>query len=176
MKTRRNFSDLINERKYRVAVEIGVGHGGFSAYLLESCPRLNLFSIDPFVDCAESRDGAERNTREKLEPFGDRSKILVAKGIESFEKFEDNSIDFLYIDGEHTEPAVTEDLNAWYPKIKSGGIISGHDYGIGGVAEAVNRFTASHGFEIQLTGVEASYETKWGEEAQQASWWFEVTK
>jgi len=40
----------------------------------------------------------------------------------------DNSLDFVFIDAEHTKDATLRDLRAWYPKVKSGGTIAGHDY------------------------------------------------
>jgi cephalosporin hydroxylase len=43
-------------------------------------------------------------------------------------KFDDNSIDFIYIDGNHSYESVTKDLQLYLPKIKKGGFISGHDY------------------------------------------------
>ena len=175
MKTRKNFAGLINERNYTVAVEIGVGHGGYSQYLLSECPKIILYSIDPFINCEEFREGAEKNSREKLTPFGERSKLIIARGIDTAPTFEDNSIDFIYIDGEHTEKAVTEDLNAWWPKLKTGGIMAGHDYNIGGISKAVNEFTAAKSLAIQLTGTELVYDTPYGEECMQPSWWFEVS-
>jgi GT2 family glycosyltransferase len=42
--------------------------------------------------------------------------------------YEDNSLDFVFIDAAHDYESVKKDINAWFPKIKKGGIISGHDY------------------------------------------------
>jgi predicted O-methyltransferase YrrM len=44
------------------------------------------------------------------------------------DKFEDNSIDFIYIDGDHSYNAVKQDLEMYLPKLKDNGIIGGHDY------------------------------------------------
>lgn len=44
------------------------------------------------------------------------------------DKFEDSSIDFIYIDAEHTYESVKRDLELYLPKLKKGGIIGGHDY------------------------------------------------
>lgn len=48
--------------------------------------------------------------------------------LEYVKNVEDNSIDFIYIDGNHQYSSVKEDILSWLPKIKKGGIISGHDY------------------------------------------------
>ena len=57
------------------------------------------------------------------------------------DKFEDNSMDLIYIDGEHTKEDVTRDLKLYLPKLKKGGIIAGHDYHEvwPGVKDAVNK-------------------------------------
>ena len=42
--------------------------------------------------------------------------------------FDDNSLDFVYIDGNHDFLNVTQDINAWFKKVRPGGILAGHDY------------------------------------------------
>ena len=55
--------------------------------------------------------------------------------------YEDESLDFIFIDAAHDYESVKKDIAAWFPKIKKGGIISGHDYSwCEGVREAVNEF------------------------------------
>jgi len=56
--------------------------------------------------------------------------------------FDDHSIDFIYIDGEHTYEGVRNDLDLYSRKVKADGVIAGHDYvdGWGGVVKAVNEF------------------------------------
>ena len=51
---------------------------------------------------------------------------------------DDKSIDFVYIDADHEYESVRKDIAAWHPKIRRGGIISGHDYSSSGVYKAVN--------------------------------------
>jgi predicted O-methyltransferase YrrM len=51
--------------------------------------------------------------------------------------FKDRSIDFLFLDTEHSYEHVKEEILAWYPKIKTGGIIAGHDFDFKGVHRAV---------------------------------------
>lgn len=52
--------------------------------------------------------------------------------------YEDESIDIVFIDASHEYDHIKNDIAAWYPKVKSGGIISGHDYGWAGVKRAVH--------------------------------------
>ncbi len=63
--------------------------------------------------------------------------------------FQDESLDFVFVVGSHTLELVTKDLESWWPKIKRGGLITGHDYDEGWpeVVEAVNRFFQSERVE-----------------------------
>lgn len=56
--------------------------------------------------------------------------IIKHKGlsVEVAKEFEDGSLDLIYIDGDHSEAAVRLDFASWIPKVKPGGVISGHDY------------------------------------------------
>jgi len=67
--------------------------------------------------------------------FHRRSSIVVS------EEFERQSIDFVYIDAAHDYKSVWEDIRAWWPKIKMGGIIAGHDYH-GDVKKAIDNYFA----------------------------------
>ena len=59
---------------------------------------------------------------------GPRRELHRMTSLEAVKKFADESLDFIFIDAEHTYEGVKEDLNAWYSKIKQGGLISGHDF------------------------------------------------
>ena len=54
--------------------------------------------------------------------------ILFYNSWEASDRFEDNSIDFIFIDVDHSFESVTKDLKAWYCNVKKGGIMSGHDF------------------------------------------------
>jgi len=64
---------------------------------------------------------------------------LMISSLEGHELLEDKSVDFVFIDTEHTYEMIKEELDKWYPKVKDGGIIAGHDYR-DGVAKGVNEF------------------------------------
>lgn len=59
---------------------------------------------------------------------------------EAYKLFNNNSIDFLFIDADHSYEGVMEDIKFWYPKVITGGVISGHDYDWTGVKQAVDEF------------------------------------
>lgn len=78
----------------------------------------------------------ERN----LLSFGVRPQIYEMPSLEAAAKFADGSLDAVFIDGDHSYEAVEADINAWLPKVKSTGILAGHDYDDSGVHAAVNSF------------------------------------
>lgn len=57
--------------------------------------------------------------------------------------FADNSIDFLFIDADHSYEGVKRDIQMWIPKVRSGGVIAGHDYDWEGVKKAVDELFAN---------------------------------
>ena len=54
--------------------------------------------------------------------------LIIAPSVEAAKRFEAESVDFVYIDANHSYAFVKEDIQAWLPKVKKGGIIGGHDY------------------------------------------------
>lgn len=71
--------------------------------------------------------------------------------VEASQLYENESIDFLMIDGDHSYEAVSEDLKAWFPKVKVGGIISGHDWDHDGVSKAVTEFAHTPNEKLRIT-------------------------
>jgi len=66
--------------------------------------------------------------------------------IEAAETYLDNSLDFVFIDAAHDYDSVKQDIISWLPKVKKGGIISGHDYPHSPVRQAVNELLTKVGF------------------------------
>jgi hypothetical protein len=122
----------------RVGVEVGVQRGEFSAYLLANWPG-KLWLVDPwqaqgpeYVDVANvSNTEHEANyqaTLEAMRPFAGRYDIIRGYSACAAGFFEDSALDFVYLDGNHGYEAVTLDLNAWWPKLRVGGLLAGHDF------------------------------------------------
>jgi hypothetical protein len=145
-----------------VAVELGVAEGQFSRDILNWPNIKKLYSIDTWR-CLNGQmgDGGfddawhESNYQKAvklLEPFGNRSTIMRCFTVEGSREFSDNSIDFIHLDADHSYEGVLADLNAWYPKVKSGGVISGHDYMMThyGVERAVTDFTKQRGIQVNV--------------------------
>jgi hypothetical protein len=153
---------LIEEHRIllnNVGAEVGVLYGDTSDYLLRSFPSLSLISIDPFLPYKEV-DG-ERSAEEmarfesiagmRLREHGTRSKLFKATSLEVAGEMAPGKLDFVFIDANHSYEAVKEDLEAWYPKIRKGGLFSGHDYQWEGVRKAVDEFFELNGLEGFVT-------------------------
>jgi len=140
-----------------VLAEVGVLDGRLSQVLLNYRADLYLYMVDmwdvPYARYAESESQAAvmtadstRKTRRHAELATcfalDRRAIRQGLSVEVAKTLEDGSLDAVFIDADHTDAGVTEDLEAWVPKVKRGGLIAGHDYGDGqwGVTAAVDRF------------------------------------
>jgi Methyltransferase domain len=63
-----------------------------------------------------------------IEPIKDAINVIRANSWESASLYEDASLDFVFIDADHEYESVVKDITAWLPKVKSGGVLAGHDY------------------------------------------------
>jgi hypothetical protein len=138
-KSRENFfPELINRMDLKIGADIGVDKGDFSLILLEKTKLNKLYCIDPWINDFGSdfrpgyfdKSGDVRMTQclNNLHNYiKDRAIIFRDYSVEAAKKFEDGSLDFIYIDGDHSL-AFLLDLYAWVSKVKIGGIISGHDF------------------------------------------------
>ena len=132
--------------KGRIAgAEVGVWKGTMSYNLLRMIPTLTLYMIDRWTSYSkeeQERDGiseqrlyedkvfkaAMKQALKRAQPFGKRAVPMVMESRQACESFEDNSLDFVFVDGDHSYEGVKEDIDIWLPKIKTGGYICGHDY------------------------------------------------
>ncbi len=75
---------------------------------------------------------------ENMEPVKDYYKPIRATSLEAARLYQDSSIDMVFIDAAHDYDNVLADIKAWAPKVKSGGIISGHDWHHPPIKQAVS--------------------------------------
>jgi hypothetical protein len=126
---------IINSLGLKVGVEIGVQEGLYSEYLLKNTDLdLNEVDIwkylDDYKDIANVPDSLQEQVylrcQHRLSKYSDRINIIRDYSLNAANKFVPNSLDFIYIDANHTK--TYEDLRAWYPKLRVGGLIAGHDF------------------------------------------------
>lgn len=132
----------------RVA-EVGSWKGRSTTAICEGLRlRVNpiLYAVDWFVgdpqvqaqvgdfNPTEVRSSFERNTSDY--PF---VRLMVDLSEAAAAKFDDHTLDWIFLDANHSYESVVADIFAWAPKLKPGGLMSGHDFGFYGVSEAVLR-------------------------------------
>jgi predicted O-methyltransferase YrrM len=115
------------------AVEIGTDWGKFAHQLLSGWQG-RLTCVDPwssqpgYHQCSEDREGALATARQHLSPFSERVTFLRQTSAEAAPSFADSSLDFAYVDGDHRYEMVRQDLDLWWPKVRNGGVLAGHDF------------------------------------------------
>jgi hypothetical protein len=119
-------------------VEVGTFKGEFSKEILENWEG-TLYMVDvwrPLSD-KEYLDSSNHNNFEtgvyseamkNISGHENRAVMVRAASEIAANMFEDNSLDFVYIDANHAYDYVVQDINLWYPKVKEGGYLCGHDY------------------------------------------------
>jgi len=144
-------------------VEIGTMEGINAANMLNACDRLTLVCVDIVK---------QPKAVEALAPHADRVNYIIKPSVETAKDFPDNHFDYVYIDGAHDEKNVYADMVAWFPKLRLGGVFSGHDWWYSGVRAGVRKFFTTEKFQY-IYGVQ-----HYSEQAIPAAyaafmdWWF----
>lgn len=155
MQTRAEFGAWLTQKGYTRVAEVGVLNGEFSRHLLDSWSG-ELTLIDAWQHLSNYRDISNVDDLEHLQRYNAVCALVqgytrahVVRGISPgvANQFPDNYFDVVYIDANHAYEATKADLAAWYPKVKPGGALTGHDYldgelpeGSFGVKRAVTEF------------------------------------
>lgn len=138
--------------KNAIAAEIGVFKGAYSEKILNIAKPAHLHLIDAWPEMPIQSDGEKLSGPDAYMYVQNRFRDAIDKNIvtlhrktslQAGEEFDDGYFDWIYIDAGHAYEEVRADLNCWYPKIKRGGFITGHDYiekTWYGVVRAVNEF------------------------------------
>lgn len=145
--SRNELGDFLN-RRHLVGggVEIGTHRGDFAAKLLETWEGKMLYCVDPWCMGYDDMDPVSRQSYRgddyrqallSLRPYCNpptrvgastrRCTIIQAYSHEAICRFENESLDLVYIDGCHTYEGVFRDLTLWWPKLRLGGMLAGHD-------------------------------------------------
>lgn len=155
---------VINSFDNAKFVEIGSWLGKSSSFMAVEIANSNK-KIDFF--CVDTWNGSEEHQNEDIiikdelfntflkntEPVKNYIKTIRKSSEEASKDFEDNSLDFIFIDAGHSYEDVKNDLDKWYPKLKENGIIAGHDFSQAwpGVIMAVNEWASKNNVIFSLT-------------------------
>jgi len=133
--------ELVADRGYKKGAEIGLWYGKTFFHLLDHVPELILYGIDIWSTCDASHDrDQEKNRRIVYAKAGEYSgaKILEIESMQAIKAFHPASLDFVFIDADHTQKAVKDDILAWKNIVRPGGILCGDDYDMESVKSVVD--------------------------------------
>jgi hypothetical protein len=141
-----------------VCAEIGVDRGEFSEQILQILMPQKLYLIDAWGDPNRYTDALKDLVRQKFKAEIQSGLIELKIGFstEVLKTWPDQSLDWVYVDTDHTYQTTRAELNLLQSKMKTNGIIAGHDYSVGnwtsnfryGVIEAVHEFCRNENWEI----------------------------
>jgi hypothetical protein len=151
--TRRDLAKLFAEKGYAKGAEIGVADGRYSLTLCQEIPGLQLLCVDPWAKYPGNPRGGPQTqhdanyalAQQRLHGFD--VEFIRNYSHEAVKALPEGALDFVYIDGNHQENHVSLDLSAWSRRVRSGGIVSGHDFyhfGTAGVVQAVTEYVTGH--------------------------------
>jgi hypothetical protein len=123
----------------REIAEIGVYRGEFAAALLERCPMIRTYyMIDPWRRLRRWNKPANARDRKfgrifsdamaRTQPFESKRVVLRGRTVKMARRIPDGSLDFAYVDGDHTLRGIAIDLINVYPKLRAGGWLGGDDF------------------------------------------------
>lgn len=156
----RPFIKVIKERfgeKLIKGAEIGVASGINAKSILKELNVEKLYLIDVWDNYVKDgyRGPMKINYNLTLKKFKNDKRVEIIKdfSLNAVKNVKNNSLDFVYIDANHIYKYVYQDIESWFPKVKIGGIIAGHDVFNGPeVFEAVKDFCCENKiiFKIEL--------------------------
>eukprot|EP00890_Picochlorum_soloecismus_P006229 jgi/Picsp_1/6607/NSC_03950-R1_conserved hypothetical len=187
LERRDGIGSLLELNGFTSGAELGVQRGIFAETTLgawPSCRKYILVDIwrsqENYKDVANvANDEQEKIYQEamnRLKPFKELIDVKRMTTVEASKTVPDESLDYIYVDARHDYCGAFEDMSAWWPKLKPGGILAGHDYHYakevsgqdwsvcangtknpGAVRGAVEDFAKEHGLALSVTFREAMW-------------------
>ena len=153
------------KKKDLIGAEIGVLVGGHAQEMLDNLDIKKLYLIDPYSrywasDRIVSRKEmlpTKKEAKERLAKYKDKIVWLIKTSAEASKDLEDNSLDFVYIDACHRYRFAFQDISLWTPKVKTGGLVGGHDWTTQTVREAIEDYCWDNKIKFEQDG---------------SDWWF----
>lgn len=147
--TRVMLAEFFRELGFTHGVEVGTKRGAYAKILCENNPDLRLTCVDPWK-------GGGRYTQGMQDAIHGQAlmnlalyniEIIRKTSMDAVSSFDDASLDFVFVDGNHEFDYAAMDIICWSRKVKPGGIVAAHDYmplRAGGVVQAVDAYTHCH--------------------------------
>jgi len=147
-----------SEDRDLTGAELGVRFGANAVNILQNTPIEKLYLVDNFPEYLDNsgvmftrkmQDALYETLLVNLIGYMPQVRVIKKSSEEAMPEFVDESLDFIYIDGAHEYEYIKKDLE-WASKVKSGGIIGGHDYdgSSAEVIQAVNEFITANNYRL----------------------------
>lgn len=123
--------DLIPDMSYLVGAEVGVLRGRCASHLLHQRPGLILYLVDDWSIgglVAEAPEQVREQALRNTSTYAHRARFVEGSCMVAFVSAIPDALDFAFLDAAHDRPSVEIDLDLWWPKIRAGGLLLGHDY------------------------------------------------
>ena len=141
------YSNIVKQAKngYHF-VEVGAWKGCSTAFMgveiLNSGKAIKFDAIDTWEGSEEHidpnssfyeplltvEDGLYEHFLDNIKPLGNTVNVIRMPSTKAAQQYEDNSLNFVFIDAAHDYENVCQDIKAWLPKLKVGGLLAGHDF------------------------------------------------
>jgi predicted O-methyltransferase YrrM len=163
---------ILRKRNHKYGCEIGVNQGTTTKFLLKKLPKIErYYTVDPWktykmydgkpfagtVKGKKSWDQVLNIFLRNTIPYSRKIAIMRMFSTDAVKFFDDEYFDWVYIDANHKYKYIKENLHLWTPKVKVGGLITGHDYENKkekrrgwGITKAVNEFVEKNNFDLKL--------------------------
>jgi len=140
------YDDMVKRFDKGLFVEVGCWKGRSTIYMADQIrgKKIKFYAVDIWEPFRQEDGILFHSPMEEflrnIEPVKDLITPIKGSSHDVHSQFEDESIDFLFIDANHDYEYCIKDIQLWYPKVKKGGVIAGHDYQFRGVKQAVDEF------------------------------------
>lgn len=133
------WTNYVRTRGVRTVAEIGVYEGEFAAYVLNACSDIDRYvMVDPWRHLDDWNKPANASDADfdamlavalsRTASWAEKRTVLRGRTVEVVDSIPDASLDFIYVDGDHTLRGITVDLNQLWSKVRPGGLIGGDDF------------------------------------------------
>ena len=160
-----NFNQLYSEMVNKFPsgsrfVEVGCWLGRSACYfgveIINSGKEIKLDCVDTWLGAPEllEEDVVKNGTLysdflRNIEPLRNIITPIRLTSTQASRLYEDESLDFVFIDADHTKEGIEADLLCWFPKVKKGGVLAGHDWDYPAIKEALNSFIGEEKIEVR---------------------------
>lgn len=151
--------------KHSIGLELGVHLGGFAEQIINEVNPDRLYLVDAWDYIKENPPALYFDIpfryEEVCKKFKDKDNVVIIKKYskDALEDIADGSLDWIYIDANHQYDFIKFDIYHWCKKVKSNGLICGHDYcdECPGVVKAVDEFLIDYGWYMKYYTTQDKY-------------------